>query len=257
MKNIDLEKSFSFLGLTYKDCWRSAIESTLYDFSKKKTYFLNKECLSEKIGKEIFNESNIFDFQSISTSENEIFEIRTSSINLKKNKFNFRNQDFIEKGKQEDLKNKIKFIDYKEISHDEVCLSMRNLKDDNIYSEINYNLEGKKFSIFFRCDYLNYSKTRFLLQPIHGRVPFLKDDKLYLAYVSTNIQTAHDKKITLEVLFGDYLKVFNLKFEYKIFKKLIKKFLNFIYPNVFKYENHLIIDNISIKFYLKNTEIKN
>lgn len=249
MKNIDFDNSFSYVNLSGENAWRASIHSILYDFKENKNYYLNKECLSEKIDKQIFFPLNVQDFQTITTDKKEVYYFRTSSINFKGSRYNHRNKYHREKGNEE-IQNKIQLVNYEEISAQEVYDKLQQLENEQFFNLINFRIEGEKYSYFFKSNYLNYGTNQFNLQPIYGRVPFLYNQQIYLAYVATHLDKNSSQRENLEILYGNFSEVFNTK--YQLNKSFMKKFLNFIFPFIFKFNNHLIIQDSEIKFYRKN-----
>ena len=76
------------------------------------------------------------------------------------------------------------------------------------------------------------------------------NQQIYLAYVATHLDKNSSQRENLEILYGNFSEVFNTK--YQLNKSFMKKFLNFIFPFIFKFNNHLIIQDSEIKFYRKN-----
>ena len=249
MQAIDLENSFSFIGEN-NDFSRRSITSTLYDFEKKKYFFMNKECLSERIQHKIFHLPFISEFQTITSSENEIFEFRTSSINFDEARYNFRKKNFLTTNSG-GFTNKIIFTEYKEISLDSIYNDLKKQDHESIYSYIEYYLNEKKFSTFFRCDYINLKSKKFCLQPIHGKIPIIIYNEILLSYLSAHIDESKKQTVDLEIVFGNYDQVFYIKKNSQFVKNLIKKFLNLIFPYVYNYNKHVVLPNSKIKFYRK------
>ncbi len=249
MKNIDFDNSFSYINLDGENAWRSSISSILYDFKENKNYYLNKECLSEKVDKQIFFPLNIQDFQSITTDKKEIYYLRTSSVNFRGSRYNHRDKKYLEKGNAKIL-NKIQLVNYEEISAQEVYDKLQQFENEQFFNLINFEIEGEKYSYFFKSNYLNYGKSQFNLQPIYGRVPLLYKQKIYLAYVASHLDKNSSQRENLEILYGNFSNVFDTKNQ--LSKSFIKRILNFIFPFIYKYNNHLIIQDSEIKFYRKN-----
>lgn len=250
MRAINLEKSFSYIAEDKEFARRNSIISSLYDFKRKKHYFLNKECVSEKLQHKIFHLPFISTFQTITTSENEIFEFRISSINFDKARYNFRNKNFFATNNQV-LTNKIVFTEYKEITLESIYNDLKKHDHENIYTYIEYDLNGNIFSTFFRCEYLNFKTKKFCLQPIYGKIPIIINNKIYLSYLSTYIDEPKKQTVDLEIVFGNYDQFFYIKKNSQFVKNLIKKFLNLIFPYVYNYYNHIVLPNSKIKFYRK------
>ena len=261
MKYIDIENSYTYFNMNNSlsknevssNIWRSSIVSTLSDLSINKKYYLNKECVSEAIGKNPFLRQWGYLFQTITADDKTVTSFRTSANNQSRGNFRFQNKNhrtFIE-ANENIITNKINYCMYEEKSLIGLSAELNNLSDNSVYCLINYEIDQKKFDLFFRSDYTNFSSNKIFLQPIFGLCPFLHKEKLSLAYVSKNIGT--DMTGDLEFFFGDYTPFFNsFKSESKNFIKFyIKKFLNKILPFTYDYDNYINIKTSSIKFYKK------
>ena len=97
----------------------------------------------------------------------------------------------------------------------------------NIFCEIEYEYENKKYNLISKCEYINYNTIKNdekYLQTIMGYVPFILNNTLRYGYVALNI----NEKVNgnLEFLLCEKSSLFSIRENNNLIKKLIKETLN-------------------------------
>lgn len=203
MKNINFENSYAYVhSNSLTNNWRTLIKSVLEDKTKNKKFYLTKECRAEHIGLKPYYKHARTEFSPILTSENERIDIRDISI-FKQDIFNRLNYTEM-KG---NFELRLKYSNYKKIDFDEIFLRLNNKQIDEIYAEFEYTIDEKQYSLFTKLDYVNFGENnqKNYIQPTQGYVPFLKNNKVYLAYLVKYIEKLSTGN--LEFLLRDNAKI--------------------------------------------------
>ena len=216
-KIIDLNKSFVHF-ISPKNSWRTNIKSILT--FENNSLFLVKECRSEKIGTNPFNNSKRYEHLGIVDGDKTHF-IRTKPLDV-----NFKN---IQLNIQKKIKKNIVKADIEYLSFERVHEIVSSEETQNIYCEIKYEYEGIKYNLTSKCEYINYNILKNgekYLQPIMGYVPFILENNLRYGYVVIKV----NEKVNgnLEFLLNEKLSLYSssLDGENNLIKKLIKNILN-------------------------------
>ena len=100
MKYLDIENSYTYFNMNNSlsergnsNIWRSSIVSTLTDLSINKKYYLNKECVSETIGKNPFLRQWGYLFRTITADDKTVTSFRTSANNQSGGNFRFQDKN--------------------------------------------------------------------------------------------------------------------------------------------------------------------
>lgn len=252
MNFLDLENSYIYLNPNENNCRRVVIKSILLDKKENTYYYLTKECLAEQLGIKPFDHKAKSEICVILDSNKNRFNIRDIPVF----KFNEFDSHFYQISKDTNSEIFIEMSDYKEIDFIDVNkkLKQRNLK--SLYTKFSYEYQNKEFIIFNKVEYLNFDgknyKKKEYLQPIHGYVPFLKDNKIFISYLVRYLE--QDKEGDLEFRLRTNQKINNyFPFSNNFIKNIIKKIL-YISSPIIKisgfYEKINLIES-KINFYEK------
>ncbi len=195
---LDLENSYVYFNCGEVNCWRGAIKSTLTNITDNKTYYLTKECRAEIIGQYPFKHQSNSEICIIVKDKDCKYAIRDNPI--------FKNDDFdnhhyhmvsLKESNDEVILTK---TNYELLDYENILEHLYNRTLENIYLNLDYTFQNKKYSIFSKVEYLNFpgsmvdkktEKNRTLdtnyLQPIIGYVPFENNGKIHIAYVARYI----------------------------------------------------------------------
>ena len=230
MKNLDLNNSYIYLSPKEENCWRTNIKSYLEDLSTDTKYFLTKECRAESIGKNPFIHSSKTEFCVV--------------LNNKKNKWFIRNIPLFKRNEfgkfyyqQETSEDEMKFnyVNLKKIDMFKVIekLESRNLQE--IYSKFHYEYQQISYSITTKVEYINFGGTKNLdlkyVQPIFGYVPFIKDKKIYLAYIVKYLDEKNEGDLEVRLRSNQNLSIY-LNFTDNFLMNTIKRFISFLFGKV-------------------------
>lgn len=217
VKKINLDKSFiHFLGP--KNCFRTNIKSILT--FENNSLFLVKECRAEHVGEKPFYQTGRFEYLAIEDNYGtSVF--RTYSLDYKKTNLTYKSST---KNKKNILISDIKYLSFNEVYE---IVSSNN--PTNIFCEIEYEFENKKYNLITKCELINYNSDKNAekyLQPIMGYVPFVLNNIISYGYVVLYV-----KKVgvngNLEFLISEKNSLFTIdKKQKNIIKKLIKLILN-------------------------------
>ena len=226
--------------------------SVLLDIKENTYYYLTKECRAEQMGTKPFDTIAKSEICVILDSNKNRFNIRDIPVF----KFNEFGSHFYEIRKDTDSEILIKMTDYKDIEFIDVNkkLKERNLK--SLYTKFSYKYQNKEFIIFNKVEYLNFDgkkyKKKEYLQPIHGYVPFLKDNKIFISYLVRYLE--QDKQGDLEFRLRTNQKINNyFPSSNNFIKNIIKKILYISSPliKISEFYEKINIDKSKINFYEK------
>jgi len=214
MINLD-KSSIHFEG--DKGSWKTNIKSILSTENKK--FFLLKECRAESIGEHpFFNHPGRYEFLGIVEDDKTHF-IRTSHVDSNRGNVQLHAQSKTKKYLVESNVNYLSFEKTYEI--------ISSGKINNIYCEIEYEHEAKKYSLITKCEFVNYDNEKSsdkYLQPIMGYVPFILKNQLRYGYVVLN--TNGKSNGCLEFLLNEKTAIFNIYPKQNPIKFILKKILN-------------------------------
>lgn len=215
-KKIDLRKSFLHF-ISPENSHRTNIKSILT--YENNSLFLVKECRAENMGKKPFYQTGRYEYLNIEDNYGtSVF--RTYSLDYKKTNLQYQSST---KNKKNILISDIKYLSFNEVNE---IVSSNN--PSNIFCEIEYEFENKKYNLISKCEYINYNsdnnKEKYL-QPIMGYVPFVANNIISYGYAVLNIKEKVNGN--LEFLISEKNSLFTIDKQQKnIIKKLIKSILN-------------------------------
>ena len=255
MNFIDLDNSYIYNHPFKENACRLTIKSVLLNVSKKKYYYLTKECRAELIGVNPFDHASKSEICNVFDSDNNCLKFREiKSIQMK----DFKN--FYPKVKNE-INNEIliKMCDYKVIDFSNVNKKIKERTLKSLFSKITYEYQNKEFIIFNKVEYLNFdgvkNNQREYLQPTYGYVPFLRDDKIYISYFAKYLE--RDMQGNLEFRIRTNQKLSRLiPYSSNFIYNLIKKILFFSSPiiKIPQFYEKISIKKSKIEFYEKTSK---
>ena len=215
-QKINLKKSFvHFLGP--KNSWRTNIKSILT--YENNSLFLVKECRAEIIGEKPFYQIGRYEYLAIEDNYG-TSAFRTYSLDYKKTNLKYQSST---KNKKNILKSDIKYLSFNEVNE---IVSSNN--PSNIFCEIEYEFENKKYNLITKCEYINYNSDKSeekYLQPIMGYVPFVLNNIINYGYVVLYVKK-DGVNGNLEFLISEKNYLFTIGENENIIRKLIKLILN-------------------------------
>ena len=240
---INIDKSFIHLvgedKIDRKDLWRTNIKSVLIAENKK--FFLVKENRSQAVGeKPFFNHPERYEyFKIVEDDKNHMIRTCVNSSRDSKNiTFNARKDYY-------NIKKYIIESDIDYLNFEEVNKIVSSGNTTNIYCEIEYNYEAKKYKLISKCEFIIYntkkSKEKFL-QITNGYVPFVHKDILEYGYFSLYVNEINNGY--LEFLLNEKTGIFNINSKQNFFKLIVKKILNLL---LFFYKKNDFTKLVSIK----------
>jgi len=240
-KKIDLRKSFVHF-ISPNHSWRTNIKSILT--YENNSLFLVKECRAEIMGKKPFYQMETYEYLAIEDNYGtSVF--RTHSLDYRETNLQYQSST---KNKKNILISDIKYLSFNEVNE---IVSSNN--PSNIFCEIEYEFENKKYNLISKCEYINYNsdnnKEKYL-QPIMGYVPFVANNIINYGYVVLNIKEKVNGN--LEFLLSEKNSLFTIHKQQKnTIKKLIKLILNnllfFVKKNEFS--KYISLESSKISFF--------
>ena len=213
---IDLNKSFIHFILP-KNSWRTNIKSVLT--FENNSLFLVKECRAETIGEKPFYQTGRYEYLAIEDNYGtSVF--RTYSLDYQKTNLQYLSS---KKNKKNILISDIEYLSFNVVNE---IVSSNN--PSNIFCEIEYEFENKKYNLISKCEYINYNsddnKEKYL-QPIMGYVPFVLNNIISYGYVVLYVKKGCVNG-NLEFLISEKNSLFTIGKNENIIRKLIKLILN-------------------------------
>ena len=213
---IDLNKSFIHFILP-KNSWRTNIKSVLT--FENNILFLVKECRAETIGEKPFYQTGRYEYLAIEDNYGtSVF--RTYSLDYQKTNLQYLSS---KKNKKNILISDIEYLSFNVVNE---IVSSNN--PSNIFTEIEYEFENKKYNLISKCEYINYNsddnKEKYL-QPIMGYVPFVLNNIISYGYVVLYVKKGCVNG-NLEFLISEKNSLFTIGKNENIIRKLIKLILN-------------------------------
>lgn len=212
---INIEKSFIHF-IDYPDSWRVNIKSILT--CENNSFFLVKECRAETLGPKPFYHTARYECLAIVDNYGtSVF--RTYSLDYKKTNLKYQ---LLPENKKNILISDVEYLSFNEVNE---IISSNN--PTNIFCEIEYELENKKYNLTTKCEYINYGSNKNeekYLQPIMGYVPFILNNIINYGYVALNIKEKADT--TLEFLLSEKNALFTISKNEKTINQFIKLILN-------------------------------
>ena len=255
-KLINLNNSYVYININSKNTWRSSVNSMLSDISDQTEYYMLNECIAENIGDNPFKNSQGYEYCHVASNKKDYIKIRSVAVK------SFNIIEYQHQRNNVENKLNIQNTKYKIIDHLALNKNLKNYFNEKIFSLIEYSYQGKDFSVFSECKYLNFDGAKNIenkidsnyVQPIMGYIPFEKDRKIYKAYYVKYVSTGLDGK--LEIMFSDYTNIFNKrKLKSSNFVKLIiKMIINFFSFKKNSFDNYISITNSKITFFQKDTD---
>ena len=212
-KKIDLNKSFIHFKRP-KNSWRSNIKSILT--FENNSFFLVKECMAELVGRKPFYQTPRYEYLVIEDNySTSVF--RKFACDFKKSNLSHRN---LEKNKKNILMTNIEYLSFKKVN--KIVSSNEPI---NIFCEIDFKYNGRKYNLITKCEYINYNSDKNdekYLQPIMGYVPFISNNILNYGYVVIKINEKFNNN--LEFLLSEKKPLFTYDK-----KNIIRNCISFIF----------------------------
>jgi hypothetical protein len=240
-KKIDLEKSFiNFISSL--NSHRANIKSILT--YENNSLFLVKECRAELMGEKPFYQTGRYEYLAIEDNYGtSVF--RTYSLDYKKTNLKYQSST---KNKKNILISDIKYLSFNEVYE---IVSSNN--PTNVFCEIEYEFENKKYNLITKCEYINYNSDKSeekYLQPIMGYVPFVLNNIISYGYVVLYVKK-DGVNGNLEFLISEKSSLFTIGKNENIIIKLIKLILNnllFFYKKN-EFSKYISLENSKIYFF--------
>ena len=216
IQKINLNKSFVHF-IESKNSYRANIKSILT--FKNNSLFLTKECRAELIGEKPFYHTGRYEYLAIEDNYGTSV-LRTYSLDCKKTNLKYQSS---KKNKKNILTSNIKYLSFNEVYE---IVSSNN--PTNIFCEIEYEFENKKYNLITKCEYINYNSDKSeekYLQPIMGYVPFVLNNIISYGYVVLYVKK-DGVNGNLEFLISEKNSLFTIGKNENIIRKLIKLILN-------------------------------
>ena len=233
LTKINLEKSFVHF-IDPEDSWRVNIKSILT--FENNSFFLTKECRAEAMGEKPFYQTGRYEFLAIVDNYGtSVF--RTYSLDYKKT-----NLDYLSSRK---INKNILMSDIEYLSFNEVYEIVSSKNSSNIFCEIEYEFENKKYNLITKCEYINYSSGKNeekYLQPIMGYVPFILNNITSYGYVVLHVKEKVNGN--LEFLVSEKRPLLTIGKNENIIRKFFKLILNNL---LFFYKKNEFSKYISLK----------
>lgn len=255
MEYIDLDNSYVFFSSKSQNTWRSSVKSLLFDLTENKNLYLTKECRSEIIGKYPFAHDTNAEFNAILEDNSYKYVVRNTPVFRNDNdEQSYCKRKLNSRGESDECV--IKKTNYQLLEFNDIIDRLKNKLLENIYCKIDYQFENKKYSLFSKVEYINFSgnynyKNENYLQPIMGYIPFKKNSKVYIAYVALYVGSEENGNLEFKIRENTEIKVFYKKNFGRIgqLKHYLLNFLNFL--KISEFSKTISINDSKCNFYKK------